>query len=88
MKTIYIPVWLDQKLEREDNAVQRKVDLHSSMVRLETSYHYYAPVVCPKIYIPVWLDQKPCKLNAQYSGSLYLHSSMVRLETRKGIQRK
>ena len=35
---IYIPVWLDQKLEREDNAVQRRVNLHSSMVRLETTY--------------------------------------------------
>ena len=32
---IYIPVWLDQKLELDTFYVWSNIDLHSSMVRLE-----------------------------------------------------
>ena len=34
---IYIPVWLDQKLLHVKSQAEQMIDLHSSMVRLETS---------------------------------------------------
>ena len=33
---IYIPVWLDQKDDYLDKELNKKSDLHSSMVRLES----------------------------------------------------
>ena len=35
-KEIYIPVWIDQKQSRIDEATKAEEDLHSSMDRLET----------------------------------------------------
>ena len=37
-KSIYIPVWLDQKLRRLDAKGNGYLHLHSSMVRLETTF--------------------------------------------------
>ena len=78
---IYIPVWLDQKRKMPYLSIAFTLDLHSSMVRLETKSSYLTVIKYANIYIPVWLDQKRTILEAVKIKDINLHSSMVRLET-------
>ena len=81
LKIIYIPVWLDQKHFDDINELIKYINLHSSMVRLETNaivVRYTKNII---IYIPVWLDQKHSEDFKKKNIDDDLHSSMVRLET-------
>ena len=78
---IYIPVWIDQKLDASNLAIQLDTDLHSSMDRLETLQLQDLLYLIVIIYIPVWIDQKRILSDVLYKGFIDLHSSMDRLET-------
>ena len=77
---IYIPVWLDQKYEKNRVPDDFNHHLHSSMVRLEIGNGVYLKQSCTCIYIPVWLDQKYHERPKNMLSMIDLHSSMVRLE--------
>ena len=55
---IYIPVWIDQKRKYLITRKTDKLDLYSSMDRLETEPTTVYINCLDTIYIPVWIDQK------------------------------
>ena len=83
IKSIYIPVWIDQKLVVFCVCLLRFWYLHSSMDRLETSCLKICFLNSFFIYIPVWIDQKLRCIFLILLVICYLHSSMDRLETSK-----
>ena len=55
---IYIPIWIDQKLQKQSLNELTIFNLHSNMDRLETCAKVVFMLECPSIYIPIWIDQK------------------------------
>ena len=78
---IYIPVWLDQKPDRQYTERKRFNKFTFQYGQIRNFYKKTYSKYLSEIYIPVWLDQKLDRSRKRIGSYKNLHSSMVRLET-------